>query len=138
MSVKGGLVAHLKADAGVAAIVGTKVYPIPLPQGKNPPYLLYQRKDTEHVRDLSGASGLRRAEFQLDAYSTDSAQVETLAEAVRSSLDNWSGTWAGTVVKHVMVDRMADDVAADTDGGEDVLHRIIIDIIVWHVESTPN
>lgn len=138
MSVKGGMVAHLKADAAIAAIVGTRIYPVPLPQGKLPPYLLYQRRDTEHTTDLRGSSGLRRTEFQLDCYAVDSAVADMLAEAVRNSLDNWRGTWSGTRVRHVLVEKIADTMTDDIDGGEEVLHRITLDIIVWHDETMPN
>jgi len=138
MSIKGGMVAHLKADAGVAAIVGTKVYPVPIPQGQSAPYLLYQRYDTDHIRDLSGPSGLRRTSFQLDAYSESPAEAEALSESVRLSLDGWRGTWSGIRVTSVILEKITDAFINDPDGGEDVLYRVSIDIIVWHAESIPD
>lgn len=137
MSVKGGLASHLKADAAVAAVVGTRVHHYPVPQGVALPYVEFERQDTEHIRHLDGPSGLRRTEFSVTCYSRDSAEVEALAEAVRESLDGWRGAWSGVRVTCVFLEEMDDSASADIDGGEEQIHRIGMDFTVWHVESVP-
>ena len=138
MSVKGGLALHLKANAAVSAIVGDRVYIAPIPQAKPLPFVVFRRRATDHIRSLTGPSGLRRTEFDLMCYSTDSAQVEQLAEAVRLSLDGWSGVWSSIRVTNVFVEEMEDTEIADQEGGEEVIFQVEIPIVVWHVETVPS
>jgi len=138
MSVKGGLAAHLKADAAVSAIVGNRVYIAPVPQAKPLPFVVFRREGTDHIRSLAGPSGLRRSEFDLMCYSTDSAEVEQLGEAVRLALDGWSGVWSSIRVTNVFVEEMDDAEIADQEGGEEVIFQVEIPIVVWHVESVPS
>ena len=138
MSVKGGLALHLKANAGVSAIVGSRVYIAPMPQAQPLPFVVFHRQGTDHVRSLEGPSGLRRTEFDVRCYSTDSAQVEALGEAVRLALDGWSGVWSSIRVTNVFVEYMEDAEIADQEGGEEVVFQVELGIIVWHVESVPS
>jgi hypothetical protein len=137
MSVKGGLAAHLKADPAVAAIVGDRVEIFPMSQGVDLPFVVYRRRRTEHVRHLGGLSGLRRVEFEVSALATDSAVVDSLAEAIRVSLDGFRGVWAGTRVTAVYVDELSDIFAPDIEGGEDVVLQVDLEVVIWHREAVP-
>ena len=81
------LVAALKADAGVAAIAGAKIYPIRAPQTAKYPALLYQVQEQDRMHDLDGVAGITAADVQIGCGSPLLSEAETLAEAVRSLMD---------------------------------------------------
>lgn len=85
LDLQGAIIARLRADAGVTALVGTKVFD--LPQAANTePYISigpssYQEEYTDCIR---GGEVL----IQIDAWSTQSAQIEVrnMADAVRKAM----------------------------------------------------
>lgn len=85
------LVAALKDDTGVAALVGTRIYPVRLPIGTSfnesstdLPALVYQLI-TERVE----AGALRFPRFQLTAFAMTYESAHAVAEAVRDALDGY-------------------------------------------------
>lgn len=97
VAVEDQIVTLLKADAAVAAIVGTRVYDIPAPQGAPGPFITYQVIGAERVgRAYTGHGTHDVTRLQIDCYvdaSVDSSQqsrkrqVVNLARAVRTALD---------------------------------------------------
>ncbi|MBV5268975.1 MAG: DUF3168 domain-containing protein, partial [Afipia sp.] len=61
----------LLADAGIAAIVGTRVFPIKIPQGTPPKVssIVYTRISGAGVYHMGGDSGLAMPRYQLDAWA---------------------------------------------------------------------
>lgn len=95
MTIEDGLVALLLADSGVSALVGTRIYPLKLPQDDGLPAIRFQRISGERVRTLDGPTGLVRPRIQIDAYGKTYAEAKAVAEAVEALLDGYSGP-AGT------------------------------------------
>jgi hypothetical protein len=88
----------LRADAGLAGLVGTRIYPGVLPQTVTYPALVYRLNDREHTIHMEPrhATGLTRSEMILFSTGKNYADGKRVNEAVRLALYGFRGT-VGTV-----------------------------------------
>lgn len=95
MRIEAALYAELTGNAGVKALVSTRVYPLRAPQDATLPYLIYQK--ISNARDYShdGATLLVHPRFQFKAVSTTFDGSRALFHAVRAVLSGYSGTMGG-------------------------------------------
>ncbi len=89
--IEAGIVALLAADSGIAALVGTRIYPVLVPETTAYPCLSYQvvssvQQYTVDRREL----GQKRIQF--DCWANTYADAENLKQALRNALDVYSGT----------------------------------------------
>jgi len=85
MSTEQTLYSTLKNDAGVSALVGTRIYPLLLPQNPTYPAITYQRISTRPVMTRTG-NGLDFVRMQIDCYADSYSGVKALAAAVEAAL----------------------------------------------------
>lgn len=89
MTIAALLHARLAADSGVSALVGTRIYPVILPQKPTVPAISYQQiSNTEQ----DGTSTLRETRYQVDCWDDGYAGVESVGDAVRAALEEWTDT----------------------------------------------
>ena len=86
MSLTLDLVAHLKNDTEVSALVGGKIYPLLAPQNVSNPYIVYHVISDNSNQCISGDINQNEARFQIDVWSTKYSEVEAIKEAVISAL----------------------------------------------------
>lgn len=84
----------LSNDAGVTALVGTKIYPDIIPLGTAYPATVYSVVSTTPTNVKDGASTLDATVVQVDIYSDDYSEAQSIASAIRTALDTYSGTVA--------------------------------------------
>lgn len=87
-SAEAALIAALKGNAGLAAIVGSRVFVFGGRQGADYPYVTIQRISTTGANRLDGANTLEWPRFQIDSWGTAALDALTAAEAVRRAIDN--------------------------------------------------
>jgi hypothetical protein len=104
-----GLYAHLSADATVAALVETRIYPLGAPQDAAMPNLAYQRISGAPGLAHDGPSGLAEARIQITCMAETYAGAKALATAVRNRLHGWRGGWGQVPVGAAMIDSERDD-----------------------------
>jgi len=131
-SIDTALYTRMTGFAGLAALVGTRIYPAPIPQGATYPLVTYQQ--ISGVRDYvySNQSGLVRARFQVDSYAETATGARALAEQVRLALSIYNGVSDGITIDLIQIineERVYDD--------EVDLHRIIHDYMVDYREALP-
>jgi hypothetical protein len=83
------LYTRLTTDIGVAALVGTRVYPLILPQDPILPAVVYRRISTGEFHTHDEAGGLRESRVQVDCLAQTYAGAKQIATAVLSSLNGW-------------------------------------------------
>ena len=115
LALQKGLVAALKADAGIAALVGARVYDQP-PKEATRPYIRIGGIEPRPLRtDGKAAASMT---FGIEAHSrpATSGRVEATkcAEAIVTALDEAELTVAGYEL--VQVHWQAQNVAQDSDG----------------------
>src|SRR5947209_1188250 len=86
------LVARLLADTTVAGLIGSKLFP-DVPEEDTPlPAVMYQRTEAEPEQALTAATiPLTRFTFTFDVWATHAADAHNIADAIRASLDGYSG-----------------------------------------------
>lgn len=99
------VVAYLKANAGVSAIVATAVYSQNLPQksaagGFNPlPAVVCSQISGDRPSTMEGATGIDKGRFQFSCMAMDYKTAKQLSQAVRQALNRISGAiGSGTVI----------------------------------------
>lgn len=103
--------AFLLADAGVAAIVGTRIHQSNVPQDSDLPYLWLRRASRDHDRTLDAVVGEEpeSERYDLEAISDDLDEAQDLSLAVKDCLDNYRGTLGAATVQGCFVEDQNDD-----------------------------
>jgi hypothetical protein len=83
-------------DAGVSALVGTRVYPIHVDGPITTPYIKYLT-----VSDARIFKTIRPPRMQISCWADDFATVRQLAEAVIAALDDYRGIVDGTAIESI-------------------------------------
>ena len=80
------LLRMLQEDAGLSALVGSKVFPLFIPSGNFLPCVTFQRIGGRPANTLSGASGLEEIDLQIDVWARDYDEAKAIAKAVRAAM----------------------------------------------------
>lgn len=80
------LLRTLREDAGLSALVGSKVFALVIPQGTKLPCITFQRIGGMPANTLSGHSGLEEIDLQIDVWARDYDEAKAIAKAVRSAM----------------------------------------------------
>lgn len=128
-SLEDGLYTFLAAQAGISALVGTRIYPLVAPEGAVMPCIVYQRIGGSRVVSHSGDSELARPRIQVSAWAETYDEAKSIAEAVVAATSGYSGTWGSVSIGAVEVEDGPDDYDEATR-----LYRKINDLIVYFTE----
>lgn len=102
---------RLVTDAGVSALVGSKVYPVLAPAEASLPFVTWRRIAVQRSQSLSGPSGTPFVTLSVDVFAVTYEAARELADAIRIALDGWGGTFQNTVVANVSLDNESDGFA---------------------------
>jgi len=130
MDIMEALRAFLLADAGVAGLVGERVFVTEAPQDAALPLVVLKRVSTPRVYAQTGPSGLAWPRVQITARAARQAEAVAVAKAVRTAVNGYRGSMGDVPVQAVFVDTERDGFLFDTDKFERVQ-----DAIVWHAED---
>lgn len=126
----GGLYTFLTAHAGLAALVGTRIYPRRWPRNPVFPLVAYRRISTHRELTHSGPSDLADPRIQFDVVATDPDTADAVAEQLRLALHGYRGAMGDVPVGSVRVVNDLDDEHSDTG-----LYRRIVDAEISHREA---
>lgn len=129
MILEEGIYAHLTDDAGVAALVGTRIYPLQVPQDVTLPAVAYQRISGPRDHAHDGPTGLVRARVQFSALGSTYLEAKTVTEALRAALDGFKGTMGTVEVQTVFLENERDEWAEAFR-----LPVVRQDVIFWYKE----
>jgi len=87
MAVQEGVVAHLMADSDVTDLIGTRLFPLVVPQDASLPASAYQIIDDQQEHTHSGPSGLKFARLQFTHHASTYSEVYDVKAAVEASID---------------------------------------------------
>ena len=128
--IEAALFAVVTGDAGVAALIGTRLYPGHLPQ--NPTYeaMTYRRVNTGRPHAHDGPGDLAKARFQFSCFGATYSAARTLANTLRTAIDGYKGTVAGVRIDGILfIDEQ--DAYEDETG----VYMLPIDFRVIHKEG---
>lgn len=103
MEVFPALRAFLLADAAIAAVIGTRLYPVVVPQGAAYPAVTIRRISGERYAVLRGPASLVRPRLQIDAIAAGAAagayrQSQALGTLIRQRLEGFDGVMVDSTV----------------------------------------
>lgn len=131
MTFRSDLSAAAKADAGISALAGRRVYWRVRPQGSPVPALVLTLIPTALDYTLTGPNALVERVVQLDGYATSADDADALEVAILTFLD----TLRAAPFQGAFVQRFDDagepDTAPQPDGATD-FYRASIDARIWH------
>jgi len=108
----------LVADANVARLLGTRIYPVIAPASAASPFATYRRSAVQRSQSLAGPTGVTIVILALDLYAESYESVRELADVCRVALDGYGGVTPDSVlVNNVSLDNEADGFA-QLAGGE--------------------
>lgn len=123
----------LSGNGAVAALVGTRIYPVTRDQDEGLPAVTYQIIGGESTQRHEGPSNHSKTRVQFDSWADTATASRNLADAVRQALDRYKGTSNGFKVQNTQV--AAPPVEDFEPGQRD--HRVSQDFIFSHAEATP-
>jgi len=86
----------LTSDAGVTALVGTRIYPLILPQNPTLPAISYGLISAIRDTNLSSMVGLVEVRYQFDCWALTLLEAEAMADALRAALHGFQGPVGGS------------------------------------------
>ncbi len=126
MSADSKLYTRMANYSGISTLVGTRIYPLILPQNVTFPAVVYQRISGTAQ---NGTTSIREARYQLSCWSATFSGTKALADQVRGAMEEWSSGGTGTLVRMCRVVNELDDYEPD-----EKVYRTIIDVIL-HIDE---
>lgn len=104
MNVDPVVYALLSGAGAVTAIVGTRIYPVMLPQSQPTPAIVYELISSPRlgVIDARDTTHLTRARVQINLLSADHTVLRTLRDAVMAAMQFERGSIGGVTVHSVL------------------------------------
>lgn len=99
MAIEKALCTILNRAEAVTNIIGTSIYPLVLSPDAVLPALVYQQIAGPRDHVTAGPSGLASPRFQITCWAATYGKADELADAVRQTLDGYSGTVDGVVIR---------------------------------------
>ncbi len=112
MSAESTLYSLLSGNAGVTALVASRIYPDLVPEEKTPPYIGYEQTGSEPVTDIAGTILARIPRFTIACWATTRIGAEAIADAVSSALANTDFTY---LARNVEIDETTGRLASTLD-----------------------
>ena len=94
MSIEVDFRAALLADTNVSALIGTRVYPLMLPDDADTPAVIYQELDAVGERTLSGHFIARTRRYQLRLVAASYDEIVQLKAAVAGVFSGGNGDYS--------------------------------------------
>lgn len=131
--MKAGLVSLLSGEATITAICSTRVYVQKAPQNAVFPHIIITQMNSDENVSLDGGSGsLRFINFDIDCKARTSVQAESLGNAVRTFLDDYSGTAGSFTIGAVIMNDESDDYEPPQDGSDVGVFVVTLDLDIQY------
>jgi len=89
MSAQSDLVARLKADGGVTALVGSRIYPAPRPVNVQKPVITYRRITSVGTLEIDGGVSHYSNRIQINCWDDSYKTANDLSDAVKAALSGY-------------------------------------------------
>ncbi|MBX9877632.1 MAG: DUF3168 domain-containing protein [Candidatus Obscuribacterales bacterium] len=131
MSLEAHIFQRLSGDGQVRSIASDRIYPIQWEQNLQPPAVVYQIISKESNQSHDGPDGLATSHVQFNCIAKDYDTTVALKEAVRLSLQGYTGTLEGTEIQSCECENdFDDDFSSDAE-----LYRRILILAISHDET---
>ena len=101
MSTGKAIYGILSANAGVTALVSTRIYPDMATQNTAFPFVVYSVQGLTPSDTKDGASKLDMVDVSIMSFAKTYAEAQDIAAACRTALDRYSGTVSGIAIDSI-------------------------------------
>lgn len=124
----------LTDDAGVAAIISSRVFPVFIPQGATLPAVTYTQIKGNRIHTIPEPDDMVRSSFKISCWATTYSAAESLSSAVADALDNYTGTVGNVVIQAAHFDTDLDVVAQRAGADQLLRHGKDMNFNIWFNE----
>jgi hypothetical protein len=124
------IILKLLQTSGVAAKVGTRIYPGARPQASALPAIAINRISGAPLYADDGETGLAESRLQIDCWAGTYSEAKLTARAVIDSLSAFVGTVGGVTFPTIMLDAERDLLEPGLNAAEYLFHTSL-DFIIW-------
>ena len=89
-SIDKAIVARLTSYAGLAALIGARVYPGYLPQGSVKPSVYYEEEATGRISTDDGDGEYRESEYLITAVADSYGSAKAVSAQIEAALARWT------------------------------------------------
>ena len=125
----------LAGESSVTNLVSTRIYIGKAPQGAALPHIVITQMDSEENVALDGTGGLRFVDFDIDCKADRSVEAEALGKAVRTFLDDYTGTAGSETVGAVIVNSESTDFEPPHDASDVGIHTTLLDVTIQYTPA---
>jgi hypothetical protein len=139
VSIKQAVNDFLRADAGIEAAIGGRIYDGRMPKTKVLPAIVLTTIRTNHFHDLQNSVGTRQSIVQIDIYDRDpQPQHQVIAELVRNRLDGYRGDLNDDIrACPAEIENHTDHDESPKDGSDHWIRRVQYDFSIFHNATVP-
>lgn len=120
------------ADSTVSGLVGTRMYPLKLPQDPTYPAVTYTRISGPRLYDHGGETGMAEGRFQIDSWGASYSSAKSAAAAVREAIEGYRGTTGGTEFASIFC--VNDSDSYEPQEGDEGVWRVSTDYWIRYYE----
>lgn len=103
MAIEQGLYSKVTGNGTVSALIGTRFYPVVVPQNAVYPCASYQTISGVPTYTIGTQQAqIRQPRIQINAWAQTFDQARALGRAIRAAIDHQTGNWSGTQVLGVI------------------------------------
>lgn len=95
---------------------GCSVFPLVVPEGASPPFVVYVRSGTERERTLNDYVGDPQGTFPVTIYADAYIQTKEIADQIRAAVVSFQGTESGVEIIEVALADESDETPEFFDG----------------------
>jgi len=132
--IESALVSILNSDEDITDIVVSRIYPQTIPQETDFPAIRYNQVSGVRDHTLTDSSNCVNARFQIDCIASTLLAGRELADAVRSKLDNYSGTVGTVTIQCIQLINEIDYYNESVGVDQLTLYGKTQDYYVWYNE----
>ena len=116
MELEEALTAHLKAQSGLTALVGQRIYPDEIPQGTKLPCVCYIKISDIKEHQYIGQDSFERPVYQLTAFAATKPSARQVTNQLKAALSDYCGDMSGIEVQKIELQTEMSSLVTTADG----------------------
>jgi len=129
------LFSHLNSSTAIAALVGTRIWPVKRRQKSTLPAITLNVVSDQSISASTGATGYDQARIQVDCWSTSFSGAHGLDIAVKHRLRSFTSSTTTPKIDSCQ-DAGGSYLGEPVEPGEDaMIHRFTRDFTIWYAST---
>ncbi len=105
----------LRADPSITALIGSRVFPLIVPEDGSLPCIVLSRLALRSEYTLDGPAASGKLVMQVDCIAQEYAEAKQIEHAVRTKLDGFTGQGTTSYIMGIFIDDVQDEAYPETE-----------------------